>query len=68
MHKMFLDTDFNSTITVLATIYQNFLEAAMKYYRYAKCMGGGKYPHFDLLMGAYNRIPTWNTSRARDRI
>ena len=39
-HKMFVDTGFNSSLTVLSTIYQNFVEAAMKYYRYVKCMGG----------------------------
>lgn len=50
-HKMFLDTSFNSPGTVLSTIYQNFVEAAMKYYRYAKCMGGEKHPHLDLLIG-----------------
>ena len=26
----------------------------MKYYRYAKCMGGGKHPNVDLLIGASN--------------
>ena len=46
---MFLDTSFNSTATVLLNIYQNFVEAAMKYYRYAKCMAGVKHPHLDLL-------------------
>lgn len=53
---MFLDTNFNSTGTVLSTIYQNFVEAAMKYYRYAKCMGGGKHPHLDLLIGESGRV------------
>ncbi|KAK4695849.1 telomerase reverse transcriptase, partial [Lecanoromycetidae sp. Uapishka_2] len=48
-HKMFLDTNFNSANTVLSTIYQNFAEAAMKYYRYAKCMQSAKQPHLDLL-------------------
>lgn len=55
IHKMFLDTSFNSTVTVLSTIYQNFMEAAMKYYRYAKCMGGRKHPHLDLLTGECGR-------------
>lgn len=51
-HKMFLDTTFNSLSTVLSTIYQNFMESAMKYYRYAKCMGaGGMHPHASLLIG-----------------
>ena len=39
-HAMFLDTSFNSQSTVLANIYQNLTETAMKYYRYAKAMGG----------------------------
>lgn len=50
-HKMFLDTNFNSPNTVLSSIYQNFVEAAMKYYRYAKCMQNDKQPHLDLLKG-----------------
>lgn len=51
-HKMFLDTTFNSLNTVLTTIYQNFTESAMKYYRYAKCMAaGGVHPHASLLIG-----------------
>lgn len=51
-HKMFLDTTFNSLNTVLSTIYQNFVESAMKYYRYAKCMAAGSmHPHASLLIG-----------------
>ena len=53
---MFLDTSFNSLCTVLSTIYQNFVEAAMKYYRYAKCMGGGKHPQLYLLIGEFALI------------
>lgn len=52
-HKMFLDTTFNSLSTVLSTIHMNFLESAMKYYRYAKCMATGKYPHAALLIGMH---------------
>lgn len=48
---MFLDTTFNSRKTVLSTIYQNFVEASMKYYRYARCMARNKEPHLDLLIG-----------------
>lgn len=48
---MFLDTTFNSLSTVLSTIYQNFVEAAMKYYRYAKCMPAKQQPHDSLLIG-----------------
>ena len=54
---MFLDTSLNSPLTVLSTIYQNFMEAAMKYYRYAKCMEGGKHPHPDLLIGESGQGP-----------
>lgn len=28
----------------------------MKYYRYAKCMGGGKHPQLDLLIGEFALI------------
>lgn len=52
-HKMFLDTTFNSLNTVLSTIYKNFLESAMKYYRYAKCMATSKYPQAALLIGIH---------------
>ena len=54
---MFLDTSFNSPLTVLSTIYRNFVEAGMKYYRYAKCMGGRKHPHSDLLLGESGHVP-----------
>ena len=54
-HRMFLDTNLNSAMTVLSTIYQNFVEAAMKYHRYAKCMGGEKHPQQDLLIGEPGR-------------
>ncbi|KAL2046145.1 hypothetical protein N7G274_001592 [Stereocaulon virgatum] len=50
-HKMFLDTNFNSPNTVLSTIYQNFMEAAMKYYRYGKSMDRWSQPHLELLTG-----------------
>lgn len=43
-HVMFLDTTFNSQRTVLSTIYQNFMEAAMKFYRYAKCLPSARRP------------------------
>lgn len=33
---MFADTDLNLPSTVLNTLYQNFLETAMKVYRYVK--------------------------------
>lgn len=49
-HKMFLDTNFNSPINVISNIYQNFLEAAMKYYRYVKLMPYKQQPHESLLV------------------
>lgn len=51
IHKMFLDTNFNSPKTVLSTIYQNFIEAAMKYYRYVKSMVDSQQPHLAILTG-----------------
>ena len=57
-HKMFLDTSFNSPSTVLSTVYQNFVEVAMKYYRYAKCMTEGNHPHSDLLIGECDGMPS----------
>ena len=50
---MFLDTNYNSPNTVMATLYQNFIEVAMKYYRYVKCMGNKRQPHVGLLIGKY---------------
>ena len=52
-HKMFFDTAFNSIDTVLSTIYQNFLEVAMKYYRYGKCMPKDGNPSAALLIRKY---------------
>ena len=55
---MFLDTNFNSPNTVLSTIYQNFVEASMKYYRYAKCMTKSFQPDAKLLIGRSCRKAT----------
>ncbi|KAL8822756.1 MAG: hypothetical protein Q9191_006514 [Dirinaria sp. TL-2023a] len=49
-HRMFLDTTFNSRQTVLATVYKNFYETAMKFYRYQKCMRAAASPHATLLV------------------
>lgn len=49
-HVMFLDTTFNSQRTVLSTIYQNFMEAAMKFYRYAKCLPSARRPQPSLMI------------------
>ena len=52
-HKMFFDTTFNSIDTVLSTTYQNFLEVAMKYYRYGRCMSKDRHPSTALLIRKY---------------
>ncbi|KAL8680445.1 MAG: hypothetical protein Q9186_003343 [Xanthomendoza sp. 1 TL-2023] len=49
-HKMFLDTNFNSLSNAISNIYQNFVEAGMKYYRYVKSMRAGNQPHSALLI------------------
>ncbi|KAL6716246.1 Telomerase reverse transcriptase [Lecanora helva] len=55
-HRMFLDSNFNSLNTVLSTIYQNFAETSMKYYRYMKCMGHNGQPHLGLLIGTISDL------------
>ena len=50
-HRMFLDTNFNSVGRVMSNIYQNFVEAGMKYYRYAKSLRSDQQPHTSLLIG-----------------
>lgn len=50
-HSMLLDTKLNSANTVLSTIYENLLEAAMKFFRYWKCMALAARPHLGLLIG-----------------
>ena len=52
-HAMFLDTSLNLQTTVLSTIYQNLTETAMKYYRYAKAMGGLRRLPASLLIRKY---------------
>lgn len=49
---MFLDTNFNSLKTVLSTLYHNFVESAMKYYRYAKGMAAVT-THASLFIGTF---------------
>ena len=57
---MFLDTNFNSPNTVLLSIYQNFVEVAMKYYRYGKLMVGSQ-PHLHLLIGETPRSSSFTS-------
>ncbi|KAL8867135.1 MAG: hypothetical protein Q9174_005857 [Haloplaca sp. 1 TL-2023] len=49
-HRMFLDTNFNSVLNVLGNVYQNFLEAAMKFYRYVLSMQQKSRPRSALLI------------------
>ena len=58
---MFLDTNFNSPNTVLLTIYQNFVEVAMKYYRYGKLMVHSSQPHLHLLIGKIRRASSFRS-------
>ena len=55
-HAMFLDTLYNSPSTVLSTIYENFVESAMKLYRYVKSMTPHKEPRESLLISEYLRM------------
>ena len=47
---MFLDTNFNSALTVLINVHQNFIETAMKIYRYARCLPAPKQPRTSFLI------------------
>ncbi|KAI9715739.1 MAG: hypothetical protein M1812_005737 [Candelaria pacifica] len=48
-HAMFLDTSFNPLTTVLSNIHQIFIESAMKYYCYIKCLPSPKKPETSIL-------------------
>lgn len=48
---MFLDTSINSQMTVLTNVYQNFVEAAMKLYRYMRALPSVKRPKTSLIVG-----------------
>lgn len=56
---MFLDTNFNSVSSVMSNIYQNFVEAGMKYYRYAKSLRCEQQPHTTLMIGMLARLAGW---------
>ena len=43
-HAMFFDGSVNSTSTVMANLHQMFIEAAMKMYRYVRCLAVRKQP------------------------
>ena len=51
--RMLMDTNFNKPTTVLCTIYQNFSETAMKFFRYSKCMVHSGRPPFPLAVGRF---------------
>ena len=55
--RMLVDTNYNSTTTVLSTIYQNFVETAMKFFRYMKSMTSNARPHVELLIGTSSHHP-----------
>ncbi|KAI4225667.1 MAG: hypothetical protein L6R36_003747 [Xanthoria steineri] len=55
-HRMFLDTNFNSVSSVMSNIYQNFVEAGMKYYRYAKSLRCEQQPHTALMIGTIQDV------------
>lgn len=57
-HKMFLDPVLNAPATIMFTVYQNFLETAMKCFRYIKCMPTAKQPTAALLKGTTPAPPT----------
>lgn len=61
---MFLDTTFNSTIRVLTNIYENFIESAMRFYRYAKCLPASKQPRVTILISKWlmNHHHHWRCS------
>lgn len=50
-HKMLLDTTFNRPSRVLQTMYENFFEVGMKFFRYIKGMVKAAQPHVELLVG-----------------
>lgn len=56
---MFLDTNFNSVSSVMSNIYQNFVEAGMKYYRYAKSLRCEQQPHTALMIGMLAWLAGW---------
>ena len=65
---MFLDTNHNRLDTVLGTLYQNFLETAMKCYRYMKCMPRRKQPSSRLVEGKQNLPRIYLACCTRNRL
>ena len=51
---MLTDTSYNSPNTVLLTIYLNFMECAMKFYRYCKLLKHTQRPKSPLLIRKYD--------------
>lgn len=50
-HGRFLDTSFNSVELVMSTIYQNFVESAIKLCAYVKSLPTPKVPNVSLIIG-----------------
>ncbi|XTI92600.1 hypothetical protein V2W45_810284 [Cenococcum geophilum] len=50
LHAMFLDTSFNSVPTVLANLYQSFLESAVRCFEYVRHLSALKEPSSRLLI------------------
>ncbi|KAI9752931.1 MAG: FKBP12-associated protein [Chaenotheca gracillima] len=71
---MFLDTDLNSASTVLANLYSNFFNCAMKVHQYLKCLPAKKRPRSSFLIGtmqdlmemAYTLIKSQERRHPRD--
>lgn len=57
LHAMFLDTSFNSVPTVLANLYQSFLESAVRCFEYVRHLSALKEPSSRLLISKTLHIP-----------
>ena len=53
---MFFDGSVNSTSTVTANMHQMFIEAAMKMYRYVRCLAVRKQPKPAMLISKSRRV------------
>ena len=51
MHRMFLDSAFNSLDVVAANLYAGFREAAMRMVSYLRCLPASKRPPTELIVG-----------------
>ena len=69
MLKMFLDTSFNSVARVLSTVFHNFLETAMKMFRYVKVMPKASQPDCPILKHTIEDVSrtAWLLLQSKDR-